>query len=372
MRTTENQREAFSTGNRGTHPTGERTMERRGRAPHRFWRSWRRETLAITASLLCCPGSAEAQSNFYANKTVSLVVGASVGGGYDVYARAFAPFLSAHIPGKPNVIVRNLPGPGGLASVLHLDAAAPKDGTVITTFNSGVLTNSFANPDQFKVDLRGLAWLGSLNRSFRFCYFWRGRGFSTWADLHGSREAALGSIGVNSAANNDVALLKHLLKANVRAVSGYPGRSEVHLAIERGELDGECGSKEGIPENWFKENKIDVLVRLLEARSPEVPEGVPWVGEFLKTSEDLEVLRVLSTAMELGRPYVMSGQVPADRVAILQRAFAAAATDRQFVELANARNLSLSLVTGQEARQLLTKAFTTPKHVVNRAREIIK
>ena len=160
----------------------------------------------IALSVLGCPGPSNAQPNFYANKTITLVVGASVGGGYDVYARAFAPFLSAHIPGRPNVVVKNMPGAGGLASVLHLDAGAPKDGTVITTFNSGVMTNAFANPEQFKVDLRGLSWLGSLNRSFRFCYFWRGRGFSTWADLNGSREATLGSIGVNSGAYNDIAL----------------------------------------------------------------------------------------------------------------------------------------------------------------------
>src|SRR5436853_5171511 len=157
----------------------------------------------VAVSLLACSGPSEAQPNFYANKTITLVVGASVGGGYDVYARAFAPFLSAHIPGKPNVIVKNMPGAGGLASVLHLDAGAPKDGTVITTFNSGVLTNAFANPEQFKVDLRSLAWLGSLNRSFRFCYFWRGSGVSRWADLNRSKEATLGSIGGNSAAYND-------------------------------------------------------------------------------------------------------------------------------------------------------------------------
>jgi hypothetical protein len=306
---------------------------------------------SIVAWLAFCPSSSHAQPNFYANKTITLVVGASAGGGYDVYARTFAPLLSAHIPGKPNIVIKNMPGAGGLAAVLHLDAGAPKDGTVITTFNSGVLTNSFAGLEQAKVDLKGLAWLGSLNRSFRFCYFWRGRGFATWADLHGAKQATLGGIGVNSAAYNDIGMLKNLMKANVRAIAGYPGRSEVHLAIERGELDGECGSKEGIPESWFKDGKI---------------------GEFLKSSEDLEVLQLLTTAMELGRPYVMSGQVPADRVAILQDAFAAAAMDKQFIELARTRNLGLSLVTGNEAQQLLTRVFATPRRVVDRAREIIK
>jgi tripartite-type tricarboxylate transporter receptor subunit TctC len=341
-----------------------------------FLPSWKQVALAtcamIAGSLVPLSSPSHAQSNFYANKTISLVVGATAGGGYDVYARAFAPFLSAHIPGKPTVIVKNMPGAGGFAAVLHLDAGAPKDGTVITTFNSGVMTNVFANPDQAKLDLKGLAWLGSLNRSFRFCYFWRGRGFASWADLHGSKEAALGSIGINSAAYNDISLLKNLTKANVRAVLGYPGRSEVHLAIERGELDGECGSKEGIPETWFRENKIDILVRLLEAKSPEVPDGVPWVGEYLKAPEDFEVLRLLTTAMELGRPYVMSGQVPADRVAILQEAFTAAARDPQFVELAKKRDLGLSTMTGEEAQQLLTKVLTTPRHTLDRARDILK
>ena len=99
---------------------------------------------------------------------------------------------------------------------------------------------------------------------------------------------------------------------------------------------------------------------------------MPWAGEFLKSSDDLEVLQLLTTAMELGRPYVMSGQVPADRVAILQDAFAAATMDKQFIDLAQSRNLGLSLVTGKEAQQLLTRALATPKRVVDRAREIIK
>src|SRR5262249_14226749 len=158
----------------------------------------------------------------------------------------------------------------------------------------------------------------------------------------------------------------------VRPILGYPGRSEVHLAIERGELDGECGSKEGIPENWFTESKIAVVVRLLEAKSPEVPEGVPWVGEFLKTPDDFAVLRLLTAAMELGRPYVVSNRVPADRIAILQNAFLAAAADKDFIEFAGKRNMSLSTVTGPEAQQLIANVFATPKPIADRAKEIIK
>ena len=140
-----------------------------------LWQSLRSVLLAVQP--------AYAQTDFYAGKTIRLIVGASAGGGYDLYARAFAPFISAHLPGKPNVIVQNMPGGGGLTSVLFLDASAPKDGTVVTTFNSGVLTDAFTSQDKAKVDLRTLGWLGSANRSFRFCYFWHSSGIKTWDDL---------------------------------------------------------------------------------------------------------------------------------------------------------------------------------------------
>ncbi len=326
----------------------------------------------VSAALTVFPAPCSAQPNFYAGKTVTIEVGATVGGGYDIYARAIAPFLAAHIPGKPNVIVQAMPGAGGFTAVRYLNAGASQDGTVISTFNAGVLTNAFANPERGQADFQNVTWLGSLNRSFRFCYFSRASGFTKWSDLKGSKTATMGGIGVGSAAYNDIMLLKNLAGANVRPILGYPGRSEVHLSIERGELDGECGSKEGIPENWFTENKVAVVVRMLEAKSPEVPDGVPWVGEFLKTPDEFAVLRLLTAAMELGRPYVISNKVPADRIAILRDAFLAAAADKDFIALANKRNISLSTVTGPEAQQLLASVFSTPKRIADRAKDILK
>jgi len=313
-----------------------------------------------------------AQTDFYSGKTLRLIVGASAGGGYDLYARALAPFISAHIPGRPNVVVQNMPGGGGLTSVLFLDASAPKDGTVVTTFNSGVLTDAFTSQDKARVDLRALGWLGSANRSFRFCYFWHTSGIKTWADLDRDRQIAMGAIGINSGAYNDIALLKNLLKKNVRPIPGYPGRSEVHLSIERGELDGECGSKEGIPESWVREKKMNVVVRMLQDKSDEIPEGVPWVGDFLKDPQDLAVLRLLTAAMDLGRPFVMSRQVPAERLALLQKAFAAAVQDKAFLELAAKRNMDVSLVNGNAAQELVTKVLDAPRDVAERAKDIIK
>jgi tripartite-type tricarboxylate transporter receptor subunit TctC len=326
----------------------------------------------VAASLVAQPQPARAQSDFYAGKTIKLIVGASAGGGYDLYARAIAPFLGAHLPGKPNVIVQNMPGSGGLTSVLYLDASAPKDGTVITTFNSGVLTAAFTSQEKARVDLRTLGWLGSANRSFRFCYFWHASGVKTWADLDRSKPVTMGAIGVNSGAYNDVALLKNLMKKNVRPILGFPGRSEVHLAIERGELDGECGSKEGIPETWIREKKMNIVVRFLQENSDYFPKGVPWVGDFLKDPKDLAVLKLLTAAMDIGRPYVVSRQVPDDRLAMLQKAFAAAIQDKAFLKVAEQRKMDVSLTTGEASQDLVTSVLDAPRDVAVRAKEIIK
>jgi tripartite-type tricarboxylate transporter receptor subunit TctC len=326
----------------------------------------------VGVSLVGQAWPAQAQPDFYAGKTVRLLVGATAGGGYDLYARAMAPFLSTHLPGRPTVIVQNMPGGGGLTSVLYLDANAPKDGTVVTTFNSGVLTDAFTSQDKAKVDFRSIGWLGSANRSFRFCYFWHGSGIKTWDDLSGSRQPTMGAIGLNSGAYNDIAMLKNLLKKNVRPVLGYPGRSEVHLSIERGELDGECGSREGIPENWFRERKINIVVRMLEAKSDDILEGVPWIGEFLKDPQDLDVLRLLTTAMEIGRPFVVSRQIPAERLMLLQKAFEATLQDKAFLEVAKQRSMDISLVTGKAAQELVTRVLDAPRAVAEKAKDIIK
>jgi tripartite-type tricarboxylate transporter receptor subunit TctC len=326
----------------------------------------------LAALVAAAPKSATAQSGFYAGKTFRIVVGASAGGGYDTYARAIAPFLSEHLPGRPTVIVQNMPGGGGMTSVLYLDANAPKDGTVITLFNAGVTTEMASNPAQAKVDLTKMAWIGSATRSFRMCYFWGGTGIKTWKSLDRSRLVTLGATGVASGSYNDAGILKNLLKQNVRAISGYPGRTEVQLAVERGEVDGECGTLEGMPENWFTEHKINMVLRMSETKTPEIPDDVPWVGEFVTSQEDMQALRLLIAANELGRPFVASRQVPPEQIEMLRAAFDATMRDPNYLAFAAKRGLGTSAVSGKEAQDIIAQIFTASKAVVDRAREVIK
>ena len=316
---------------------------------------------------------AQNMKDFLVGKPLTLIVGLSPGGGYDTFGRAVAQFIGRHIPGNPNVIVQNMPGAGSLTSVLYLDSTAPKDGSVITTFNPGIIMDSITDPSRAKKKFNDLGWVGSATDSFRMCYFWHKSGISKYADL--KREKVInvgGGGGIGTAAYNDVGILKNIMQLNVKAIVGYPGRAEVHLAMERGELDGECGTVEGIPEDWIRNKHVNVVAKTTPGPGTGIPDGTPWLGDFLERSEDIEVLQTLTLTNKIGRPYVVSKQVPLDRLSILREAFDATMRDQDFRNAAERERLNINPLPGIEAAKLIDKIYNVPSHIAVRAREIIK
>ena len=191
--------------------------------------------LALAAVVLAITGPAGAQE-FYKGKTVTVVVGFSPGGGYDQYARTVARYLGPHIPGAPTVIVQNMPGAGSLTAVRYLNATAPKDGTVITAFNPGVITESVLEPEKYKTKLSDYAYLGSVTRDFRACYAHKGGPVTGLADMQAGKELILGATGPGTSNYVNGAMLRTLLGFKVRQILGFPGSNEQRLAIERGEV----------------------------------------------------------------------------------------------------------------------------------------
>jgi tripartite-type tricarboxylate transporter receptor subunit TctC len=327
---------------------------------------------AVIVALNSLAETALAQSSFYAGKTVRIIVGSTAGGGYDLNARTLAPFLAEHLPGKPTVVVQNMAGGGGLNSVMYLNSSAPKDGTVITLFNPGVITDMASNPAQARVDLAKMAWIGSVSRAFRACYFWHQTGLKSLKDLDRNKQVTLGSTGLNSASYNDAAMLKNLVGQSVRTISGYPGRTEVSLAIERREVDGECGSSDAFAPGWLEEGKMNMFIRMSETKTPLIPDHVPWIGEFLKSDEDMQILKLLTGGYELGRPIVASPEVPNAQIEMLRAAFDATMADPNYISMSNKRLLSHSPINGKEAQKLIVQILGAPKAVSDRAREVIK
>src|SRR6476659_9852568 len=128
-----------------------------------------RPALLLPLALLAA-APANAQDDFYKGKSITIAVGFSAGGGYDVNDRTLARHLGKHIPGNPGIIVQNMPGAGSLTAVRSLDATLPRDGTVVEIFKPGLVTQSVVEPEKVNVDFRKVAWVGVITVDFRVCY----------------------------------------------------------------------------------------------------------------------------------------------------------------------------------------------------------
>src|SRR5437016_5847315 len=246
-----------------------RTLARRAFASLAF-------CLAVSSSL-----AAQDAATFYKGKTVRVVVGFSPGGGYDIYARALARHLGRHIPGNPAVVVQNMPGAASLKSVQYLSAGAPADGTLIVTFNPGLLTQSLTSPDKVPVKFLDYAWIGNVSEDIRVCFTWHATGIRTWADFLARNKVVFGNTGVGTSAYIDDRMLIDLFGVKLHAVMGYPGSADKRVAIERGELDGDCGSWTSLPDDWLRDNKITLLVRFSRTLLPDMPPSLPYAGDLL-------------------------------------------------------------------------------------------
>lgn len=325
----------------------------------------------IGLAVITSPVLAQPENQFYTGKTLSFVVGSSAGGGYDQYTRALARHLSRQIPGAPHIIVKNMPGAGSLTAVLSL-AGAPKDGTVVVGFNPGLFLDSITAGDSAKAKFTDFAWLGSITRDSQVCYAWGATNIRTWADVSGRKETVFGATGANSNSYNSAAILRNVLEVNVRTINAYPGNSEVFLAVERGEIDGSCATWTSIPDKWIEEKKINVLVRLSAASISPMAASAPFIKDLAQTEDKKDLLDLLLAPRELGRPYILSKDVPSDRLQVLRAAFDKTVKDPEFLAEARKQGLSVDPIGGVEAEKIVSRLYQFPAELVGKAKTATK
>jgi tripartite-type tricarboxylate transporter receptor subunit TctC len=317
------------------------------------------------------PSSAQADvADFYKGKTARMVIGFSPGGGFDAYGRLLARHMGKHIPGKPSFVVNNLPGASGLKAVQSM-MAQPKDGTVIVHFNPGNVLKSVTKTGNVKINFTDVNFLGSITSDMRVCYAWHTTGIKTWEDLLARKVVNLGATSKTSGSYLDGALIRNLFGVKVKQIIGYPGSAEQRIAIERGELDGDCGSYESIPENWIKGGKINITHR----NSKLAPEGVnaPYILDLAKDESTKSVLRVILSINDIFRPFVVAKEVPADRVKALRAALWATVKDPAF--LADAEKSKRTItgpVSGEDAQAIVAEMYKTPPELLKKAAAAVK
>jgi tripartite-type tricarboxylate transporter receptor subunit TctC len=325
-------------------------------------------TLSIAAMV---PGAAQDPAAFYRGKTVRIVVGFSSGGGYDVYARVLARHIGRYMPGNPTVVVQNMPGAASLKSVQFLTTGAPADGTLITTFNPGLITQSLTAPDKVgNVNFLDYAWIGNVSEDFRVCYTWNGTGIKSFQELLARPKVNFGNTGVGTSAYIDNRILSELFGVKLNMVKGYPGSADKRIAIERGELDGDCGSWTSMPEEWLRDSKITIHIRFSRTLVPGMPPSAAAARDLLTDPRKRDIFNLLTASAVVGRPYIAPKGVPADRLAALRAAFNATMKDPEFLADSEKQHLAVTPMTGAEVETFVKDLYRTPPDIAAAAREI--
>ena len=320
------------------------------------------------AACLAAGGAAHAQDN-----AIRLIVGFSPGGGFDMYARLLARHYGKQLPGNPNVIVQNMPGSSSLKAVQYLDQGAPRDGNYITAFNPGLMTNSLLEPDKVSYNFSNLGWVGSITQDYRVCYAWNRDGNArTWDELTKQARFNMGTTSVGASAYQNAAVLKNIFGVKIHHVLGYPGSAEERIAIERGELDGGCGAWASNPPDWIISKRITPIVTFTKPSNADPSVKAPYILDLAKTPEQKAILEILTAADLLGRPYVVSKAVPAQRLDVLRKAFDATMADKDFLAEADQRQLPVAPVSGVEAQQVVDRLYKASPELVAKARDAVK
>lgn len=323
---------------------------------------------AIAVCLTFVAAFADDVAEFYARKTVTIAVGSSAGGNYDLYARLVGRHLGDHIPGKPTVIVQNLPGAGSrrLANVLY--NVGPQDGTILGLPNQGVAMDQALGAEGVQFDARKLHWIGSPVEDVNVFWAWHTYPVQS-IEAAKEREFVAGATGPGSPTTFYPKIMNTLLGTKFKVVAGYPGSNELDLAIEKGEVGGRVvgWSSLKITGDFVKTGKAKVLLQFSLRKAADLP-NVRLLQELAGNERGRQIFEYLSLVPAMGRPFFMPPGTPAERVSAMRTAFIATMKDPAFLSEAARSKLEVSPLLGAELAAIVAKMFGAPADVLASAK----
>jgi tripartite-type tricarboxylate transporter receptor subunit TctC len=324
---------------------------------------------AALLAALSCTGAVAAE--FYAGKQITFIAGSGVGGGYDLLTRLAARHVGRLIPGNPSVVVQNLPAAGSLVATNQIYNTAPKDGTVIAFIQRGMLLAKLTNPSGVRFELDKLNWLGNLASETGLTLAWHTAPHRAAKDLFEQELIVGGQTGVDPEITPR--LYNSLIGTKFKIVTGYNGTAEIALAIERGEVQGigdwSWASFKKQRPDWIRDKKVTLLMQGALQRDPELPD-LPSALDFVRDDADRKVMELFFTQKTVARPVIAPPGVPAERIATLRAAFAALATDRDFLADADRSGLDVAPISGEAVDKVVALVAGAPGDVADRFAKI--
>jgi len=333
-----------------------------------------RYTLRLICSLMVLSvplsGSLVAQEDFYAGKTIRLVV--SGGGAYEAFARLFARYLPAYIPGKPTIIVQEMPGGGGMRAASFLYNIAPRDGTVLGAVHGSVITAPLLSPGVADFEVNKFGWIGNATRDVYIGYVNKTSSVLSLEEAK-TRQVIMGGTSLGSNGIDMAIIGRDLFGLKFKIISGYKTSVDTKLAMDRSEIDGTAGSTLGSlrTSGMLDNGAVKIIFQHGFAKHPDLPD-VPLFSDLAKTDQEREMLNVMLARGEFAKPYLAPPGLPPQRLELLRTAFMRTTQDPGFLADVNKQKLEYDQPTsGEEFAQLIAKVLKTPQSTIDSLNKLL-
>jgi tripartite-type tricarboxylate transporter receptor subunit TctC len=326
---------------------------------------------AITAAAQPDAASTNA-ANSLAGKTLHMIIGFGVGGGYDLWARAVAQHMGKHLPGSPTLIPQNMPAGGSLAAANFLYEVAPKDGTVLGLIGRDAPLGPITGAAGARFDPTKMSWLGTPTKETNICIAYHMAPVKSVQDLY-DKELVMGDVGPGSGTRAYPKALAALLGMKFKLVSGYPSSADIFLAMERGEVQGICESLDSVNSrrpDWISTKQVSILFQGAPQSNPAL-EGVPLARDLARNDEERQAIDFLYAGQGIGRPFVAPPNLPPDVLKMLREAFDATMQDAEFIADVKKQKFDLDPENGESLAGLINKIYSTPKAIVEKVTALV-
>ena len=330
-------------------------------------------SLASGLCLASVSARADAVSDFYTGKSITIIVGADTGGGYDAQGRLMSRHIGRFLPGNPAVIVQNLPGAGSLTAANQIYNVSPKDGTTMGLLQRGVFSAKFTNPQGVRFDLSKFNWVGNLSSETAVVIAWSATPFLKIEDVM-QQEMLVGGTGPHIDTETTPRMLNALLGTKFKIISGYKGTTEAVLAMERGEVQGmgdwSWSNVKTRKPDFLRDKKIRVLLQVATEKMPDL-QDVPLAMDYVKNPADREVMELFLAQKSAARPVVAPPGIPADRIAAIRAGFDKMIEDAEFLKDAQSAKLEIDPAPAASIEKVIKIFAATSEETGKRLKDAI-
>jgi len=329
----------------------------------------------ISSCALCCVASADPVADFYKGRTLTIMVGQEPGTGYDIYARALARHFDRHIPGRPQIVVQNMPGASGINAANWLFGIAPRDGTVIGTFTPNVIVEPLLGNQAAKYGPASMDWIGNMEEGASICGMRTDAGVASFEDMR-SREVLVGATGPTGPLGQAARVLNAVAGTRLKIIYGYKGSASVKLAVQKGEVHGVCGLTWSTIKSFWKDEldagRFRPVIQLSARPQPDlIRAGTVHLDDIPRSEQARQIADLTFGTMVLGRVYAIAADVPPLRIDALRKAFMSTMTDPAFVADADKARIDIVPSSGPEVADRVRRYYAIAPSAIEKLKSVV-